>query len=235
MARILSYLPDDIETAEGRVHRPSVVPAGSDPETEAIVGRVAEMTLVGYDSRSRSSQFLQGWLRSDAHTLRGGYGAPYEFLWLNPYLPGLSPTSGPQAAYDPTRGRFFARGGWGKEGLWLGFFDGKLLRYEGGTLTPVEPDNRAEAVPFPGFAIALPEQNAKFQAKMLEGNPAYGQFVYLLGMDDNRRYEVKIGDSAWHAYEPHGGVIALTYDSLLDLAKVDFLEEQTIRVRPGKR
>jgi len=234
MARILSYLPDNLETAEGRVHRPSVVPAGSDPETEAIVGRVAEMTLVGYDSRSQSSQFLQGWLRSDAHTLRGVYGAPYEFLWLNPYLPGLSPTSGPQSAYDPTRGRFFARSGWGEDGLWLGFFDGNLLRYEGGALTPVEPDNRAEAIPFPGFAIAAPEENAKFQAKVLDGNPSYGQYVYLLGMDDKRRYEIKIGDSAWHTYEPQGGVIALHGDPLLDMAKVDFLEDQTIRVRPSK-
>lgn len=235
MARILSYLPDDLETKEGRVHRPSVVPTGSDPETEAIVGRVAEMTLVGYDSRSQSSQFLQGWLRSDAHTLRGVYGAPYEFLWLNPYLPGLSPTSGPQSAYDPTRGRFFARSGWGADGLWLGFFNGSLLRYEGGTLAPVEPDNRAEAIPFPGFAIALPEENAKFQAKILDGNPAYGQFVYLLGMDDKRRYEIKIGNSDWHTYESHGGVIALTSDPLLNMAKIDFLEDQTIRVRPSKR
>ncbi len=234
LARILSYLPEDIETKEGRVHRPSVTPTGSDPETEAIVGRVAEMTLVGYDSRSRSSQFLQGWLRNDAYTLRGGYGAPYEFLWLNPYLPGLSPTSGPQSAYDPIRGRFFARNGWGPDGLWLGFFDGNLLRYEGGALTPVEPDNRAEAISFPGFAIALPDENAKFQAKVLEGNPAYGQFVYLLGLEDGQRYEIKIGDNAWHEYEPRGGVIALTSDPELDLAKVDFLEGQTIRVKPSK-
>ena len=235
MARILSYLPDDIETAEGRVHRPSVVPVGSDPETEAIVGRVAELTLVGFDSRSRSSQFLQGWLRSDAHTLRGVYGAPYEFLWLNPYLPGLSPTSGPQSAYDPTRGRFFARSGWGEDGLWLGFFDGALLRYDGGTLTPVEPDNRAEAIAFPGFAIALPEENARFQAKVLEGNPAYGQFVYLLGMDDNRRYEIKIGDTTWHEYQSHGGVIPLTNAPALGLAEINFQDDLTIRIRPSKR
>lgn len=235
MARILSYLPANIETAEGRAHRPSVVPPGSDLEREAIVGRVAEMTLVGFDSRSRSSQFLQGWLRSDAHTLRGAYGALYEFLWLNPYLPGLSPTSGPQSAYDPARGRFFARNGWGEDGLWLGFFDGNLLRYEGGELTPVEPDNRAEAIPFPGFAIALPEENAKFQAKVLEGNPSYAQYVYLLGMDDKRRYEIKIGDNAWHEYQSRGGVIALTGNPDMGLAKVDFLDEQTIRVRPSKR
>ena len=235
LARILSYLPDDIETKEGRVHRPSVAPAGSDVETEAIVGRVAEMTLVAYDSRSRSSQFLQGWLRSEAYTLRGGYGAPYEFLWLNPYLPGLSPTSGPQSAYDPTRGRFFARSGWGKDGMWLGFFDGALLRYEDGALTPVEPEKRGEAISFPGFAIALPQEDAKFQAKILEGNPAYGQHIYLLGMDDKQRYEVKIGDNAWRDYQPRGGVIVLSSDPERDHTKIDFLAEQTIRVRAGKR
>lgn len=235
MARIFSYLPDDLETQEGRVHRPSIVPTGSDPETEAIVGRVAEMTLVGFDSRSRSSQYLQGWLRSDAHTLRGGYGAPYEFLWLNPYLPGLSPASGPQSAYDPTRKRFFARSGWSEDGLWLVFFDGGLLRYEGGMLVPVEPDNRAEAISFPGFAIALPEENAKFQAKVLESNQNYGQYVYLLGMDDERRYEIKIGDSEWQEHQSRGGVIALKGDPALGVESFNLLEEQTIRVRPSKR
>lgn len=235
MARIFSYLPDDLDTKEGRVHRPSIVPSGSDPETEGIVGRVAEMTLVSYDSRSQGSQFLQGWLRSDAHTLRGGYGAPYEFLWLNPYLPGLSPASGPQSAYDPTRKRFFARNGWGKDDLWLGFFDGALLRYEGGALVPVEPDNRAEAISFPGFAIALPEENAKFQAKVLESNQNYGQHVYLLGLDDERRYEIKIGDADWEDYQPRGGVIALKGDVTLDPENLNFVEEKTIRVRPAKR
>lgn len=234
MARIFSYLPDDLETKEGRVHRPSVVPVGSDPETEAIVGRVAEMTLVAFDSRSRSSQFLQGWLRSDAHTLRGGYGAPYEFLWLNPYLPGLSPASGPQSAYDPVRKRFFARSGWSKDSQWLGFLDGALLRYEDGMLTPVEPDNRAEAISFPGFAIALPAENAKFQAKVLDGNQSYGQHVYLLGMDDRRRYEIKIGEADWNEYQSRGGVIALTGEPTSAVDKINFLEEQTIRVRPSK-
>lgn len=235
LARILSYLPDDIETPEGRARRPSVVPAGSDVETEAVIGRVAELTLVGFDSVSRGSQFLQGWLRSDAHTLKGVYGAPYEYLWLNPYLPGLSPSSGPQSAHDPTRGRFFARGGWGPEALWLGFFDGELLRYEDGVLEPVEPGNRSEAIPFPGFAIALPEETARFEAKVLPGPPGYGQRLYLLGLNNNRRYEIRIGDLDWHEYQPLGGVIVVTHSPEIGLTDINFLESQTIRIRPSKK
>lgn len=235
MARILSYLPEEFETPEGRARRPSVVPAGSDAATEAIAGRIAEMTLVAFDSSSQSSQFLQGWLRSDAHTLRGGYGAPYEFLWINPYLPGLSPRSGPQAAYDPIRGRFFARSGWDADGLWLGFFDGVLVRYAGGTLDPVEPNNRGEAIAFPGFAIALPEETARFDAQILPGDPRRGQRVYLLGLNDDVTYEVRIGKFKWLDYQPQGGVIVLANSPERGLGDVDFHESQTIRIRPAKR
>lgn len=234
VARILSYLPDEIETSEGRAMRPSIVPAGSDPATEAINGRIAEMMLVAYDTAARNTQFLQGWLRSDAHTLKGGRGAPYEFLWINPYLPGLSPRSGPQAAYDPTRGRFFARSGWDQDGLWLGFFDGVLMRYANGVLEPVEPNDRAEAVEFPGFAIALPEETARFDAQVLPGDPSNGQKVYLLGLNDTTTYEIRIGSFDWQDYRPKGGVIVLTNAPERQLAEIDFLEPQTIRIRPAK-
>jgi hypothetical protein len=234
MARILSYLPEDIETPEGRARRPSVVPPGSDEQTEAVVGRIAEMILVAYDSASRNAQFLQGWLRSDAHQLRGRRGAPYEYLWINPYLPGLSPRSGPQSAYDPTRGRFFARSGWDGDGLWLGFFDGVLMRYFGGVLDPVEPNDRAEAIAFPGFAIALPAETARFDARILPGEPADGQRVYLLGLDDAKTYEVRIGSFGWQDYQPRGGVIVLTNSPERELGEVDFLEPQFVRIRPAK-
>lgn len=235
MSRILSYLPEEIETSEGRAMRPSIVPAGSDPATEAIGGRIAEMMLVAYNTASRNTQFLQGWLRSDAHALKGGRGVPYEFLWVNPYLPGLSPRSGPQSAYDPTRGRFFARSGWDEDGLWLGFFDGVLLRFADGALEPVETNSRTEAVAFPGFAIALPEETARFEAQILPGDPGNRQRVYLLGLHDTTTYEIRIGKFDWQRYEPKGGVIVLTNAPERQLGEVDFHERQSIRIRPAKR
>ena len=54
-------------------------------------------------------------------------------------------------------------------------------------------------------------------------------------MDDKQRYEVKIGDNAWRDYQPRGGVIVLSSDPERDHTKIDFLAEQTIRVRAGKR
>ena len=33
---------------------------------------------------------LQGWLMHDSFMLKSTFGAPYEFLWANPYQPGLS-------------------------------------------------------------------------------------------------------------------------------------------------
>ncbi|MEZ5397160.1 MAG: hypothetical protein R2724_30885 [Bryobacterales bacterium] len=106
MARILSYLPGAELSDEGGLRRRATSDGSA---RELALGRIAEMLLVAYDISLRDLQFLQGFLRNDSFTLTGPLGAFYEFLWINPYVPGLSPTSGPIAAYDPIRGRVFAR------------------------------------------------------------------------------------------------------------------------------
>ena len=123
LARMLGYLPGVIEAPEGRLRRHALAPAaGEEAAREAMLGRIAEMLLVAYESASREAQFLQGWLRNDSFTLRGPFGALYELLWINPYLPGLAPASAPRWTFDPVRGRIFAQ----REDSWIGYFDGEL-------------------------------------------------------------------------------------------------------------
>ena len=44
---------------------------------------------MAYESNAQETQFLQGWLLLDRFVLKSAFGAPYEFLWANPYQPGL--------------------------------------------------------------------------------------------------------------------------------------------------
>ena len=63
------------------------------------------MSLVAYDNNVVESQFIQGWVGNDAFQLRGTYGSPYEFLWANPYQPGLSYHHMPLRLHDNRAGR----------------------------------------------------------------------------------------------------------------------------------
>ena len=44
--------------------------------------------MVAYDTNGLQNQFLQGWLIQDRYLMMTPFGAPYEFLWANPYQPG---------------------------------------------------------------------------------------------------------------------------------------------------
>ena len=46
------------------------------------------------------------------HAARHASGAPYEFLWANPYQPGLSYYHVPLIYHNPDFGRLFVRSSW---------------------------------------------------------------------------------------------------------------------------
>ena len=96
--------------------------------------------MVAYDTNARENQFLQGWLMQDRFLLRGAFGVPYEFLWANPYQPGLSPFYMPLYAYDELSGRVFVRSSWEDDASWFGCFDGESQKFEQGRIQVLAPD-----------------------------------------------------------------------------------------------
>ena len=65
--------------------------APGEPDLQlAALSRAAELAMVAYDANAPDTQVLQGWLMHDKYLMRGAFGIPYEFLWANPYQPGLS-------------------------------------------------------------------------------------------------------------------------------------------------
>jgi hypothetical protein len=82
------------------------------------MSHIAALALVSLDPNLESSQFLQGWAMEDAQMLRDGPGVAYEFLWADPYLPGVGYENLDPWTYD-TNGRLFARRSWNADACWI--------------------------------------------------------------------------------------------------------------------
>jgi hypothetical protein len=80
---------------------------------------IAALALVNVDPNLEGSQYLQAWGIEDRQMLRDGPGVAYEFLWANPYLPGVGYQNLDPWAYD-SGGRLFARTDWNPDACWIG-------------------------------------------------------------------------------------------------------------------
>ncbi len=79
---------------------------------------IAALALVNLDPNLEGSQYLQGWAMESAQTIRDGPGVAYEFLWADPYLPGVGYQNLNPWVYDP-QGRLFARSDWQSDACWV--------------------------------------------------------------------------------------------------------------------
>lgn len=78
----------------------------------------AALALVTLDPNLPASQYLQGWAMENRQMLRTGPGVAYEFLWADPYLPGIGYQNLDPWVYDP-HGRLFARTNWSPKACWI--------------------------------------------------------------------------------------------------------------------
>lgn len=226
LARILGYLPRTIQSEEGRLRVHAL--AAEDPEQEAALGRIAEMLLVGYESSSRPSQFLQGWLRNDSYTLRGPLGALYEFLWINPYLPGLAPASAPKWTFDPVRSRIFAQ----RDGRWIGYFDGKVFVESDAGMQPAEADLQQEPLTLAGAVVVWPGDGGKWTVEVPEGADPKGPALLFVGLDAGKSVEIKVGKGDWRSFTAdRAGVIVIRNNFEAQEANLEFGEPVKVQLR----
>lgn len=230
-SRVLSYAPGSVETDEGRVRLTALGP--SDPEAarrEAVLGRIAEMIYVAYAPSPRGSQFLQGWLHNDGYRLTGPLGALYEFLWLNPYLPGLSPSAGLTLAYDRLRGRLFARTGWDEDDYRLSYSKAGLRVLRGsGEEVPLD----ADYFTFPGATVARVAREGKYTIPVEGADAVPVPRIYLVGLEGGRRYNLRINRDEWRIFSADpGGIIEVFSDPMRDIPEINFSKPVRIQIRP---
>ncbi len=238
-ARLLSYYPFDVDTAEGRARRPAIF---RDDRAQAAVQaplyRIAEMLLVAYEANGREFQFIQGWLRNDSYSLRLPAGALYEFVWVNPYLPGLPPQSAPLLAHDAVRGRLFGRSRWEDPDFWIGYTGGRLEIVAGGRSTIVEAANRQVPLLFPGAAVAPVSVPAKLTVTLPEGEGGRGSLsseaVYLIGLRPGDTYAVKVNNRRPVLMKAGaGGIVVIHNDpGAGKRGAIDFAKKLRIEVKP---
>jgi len=171
----------------------------------AALSRAAELAMVAYDANAAESQVLQGWLMHDNFMLRGTFGAPYEFLWANPYQPGLSYYLVPLVYHNPDSGKLIVRSSWEDDARWFGYFDGVAQMFADGRLTTVNPRSIMAPIQLEEAVVCLGPGARKFRVTLDEEEAAF-----IVGLEPRRTYQVEIDDEeVFEAVTDPGGILEL--------------------------
>jgi hypothetical protein len=202
---LVGHYPSPFEAAENEYRVPVYVRDGEPNLTDAVFSRAAELAMVAYDNNAADSQYLQGWLMQDRFLMRGALGILYEFIWANPYQPGLSYFQMPLVYHDAVTGHVFARSSWDEDATWIGFFDGHLQLFRDGHIESLRPGATIAPIHI-GDAVLMSGHDPewKFQAD--------GEALFVLGLTPRASYDVEIDNEELAEYETDSGgtlVIAL--------------------------
>ena len=202
---LVSHYPAVYEAPENQYRiGPPLKPDQPDLRLAAL-SRAAELAMVAYDANAAESQLLQGWLMHDQFMLRGTFGAPYEFLWANPYQPGLSYYLVPLVYHNAEFGKLFVRSSWEDDARWFGYFDGGAEMFADGRLTVVDARRVAGPIELGEAMVALGPGARKFRVKLDEEKA-----VFLVGLEPRRAYQVEIDDEEmFEAVTDPGGILEL--------------------------
>jgi len=171
----------------------------------AALSRAVELAMVALDVNAAESQMLQGWLMHDHFILRGTFGAPYEFLWANPYQPGLSYYHVPLIYHNADFGKLFVRSSWEEGAEWFGSFDGALQMFTQGQVAMLNPQLNAAPVSLKEAMICFGQKTRKFKLTLDEE-----EAVFILGLAPGKTYQVEIDDEeVFEAATDKGGILEL--------------------------
>jgi len=218
--QLLGYYPAIYPAAENEYHIPAFTGKGEPDLKVAAMSRAAELSMVAYDSNAVESQFLQGWLIHDQFILRGPLGVPYEFLWANPYQPGLSYFHMPLLIHDTRTGRLYIRSSWEDDATWLGYWDRQAQLFDKGHVQPIA--FQAQKGPLVLGEIALLGGHPKMQFKVAGDGPV---LFFIVGLKPKQTYSVEVDDEELAEHDTDAGGI-LT---------IDFKRKDTVGVRLAER
>jgi hypothetical protein len=142
---------------------------------------------------------------NDHFLLRGTFGAPYEFLWANPYQPGLSYFQAPLVVRDSLFGRLFVRSNWDESAAWLGFFSGELQMFHDGGVTVLDPNVTGEPLDLSRAVILFGAHTRKFKVAAAGKEP-----VFVVGLKPRQNYLIEVDDEELSEEQTDpGGILAL--------------------------
>ena len=220
---LVSYYPASFPAAESEYHIPAARVVPPEPDLlQAALSRAAELSMVAYDNNAPESQILQGWLMHDNFMMRGTFGVTYEFLWANPYQPGLSYFLTPLVFHDDLFGRLFIRSSWEENAKWLGYFDGQLQVFDEGKPTVMNPQLSLEPLVLPEAIVLTAGYARKFKMTVQEG-----ESVFVVALKPRQAYEIEVDDEEMReeSTDP-GGILSLQLPSKVAVG---------VRIREAKK
>jgi len=202
--QILGTYPAPLSTAENEYRIPVYKESGEPNLDRAAMLRVAGLSLVAYDSNGLENQYLQGWLMLDRYMLQSSLGAPYEFLWANPYQPGLSYFQLPLLFHDAKSGALFIRSDWDDDAVWLGLYEGEAQLFRDGHITVLNRQPNAKPIAIGTATIVRGSIPAQFS---FEGGP-----VLVVGLKPRHAYLIETDDEELRELETDpAGTLVLEY------------------------
>ncbi len=205
---LMSYYPTPYHMAEGDIYLGATRRAGGPDLDSAVFSRAAELAMVAFDVNAPSTQVLQGWLMHDRFQLRTPLGAPYEFLWANPYQPGLSYYQVPLVYYNSSRGSLYVRSSWEDDAEWFGLVAGAMQWFHDGRVITLDP-HVAEPMLLDAAAICFAgaegRERGPWSLTLEDAQP-----VFVAGLEPRRAYLVEVDDEEmYEATADPAGVLQL--------------------------
>ncbi|HYA16693.1 MAG TPA: hypothetical protein VEF06_04465 [Bryobacteraceae bacterium] len=180
---------------------------------KATLSRAAELAMIAYDTNTASSQLLQGWVTNDRFLMRGAAGIGYEFLWANPYQPGLSYHHVPLAFHDEIGGQLFVRSSWEDDAAWAGFFAGQLQLFADGSVSAIDPRLSHEPLDLESAVVFFARDAKRFRAPASRNDVTAesGFNIFLVGLEPGKAYHVEVdGEEMSEERADPGGIIYLS-------------------------
>ncbi len=204
---LLSYYPALYPAPENDFHIPVMRNPGDPDLRIAALARAADLSLVALDPNALETQFLQGWCIQDHLMMRGPFGVTYEFLWANPYQPGLSYYNAPLSLHDPLAGRLLVRSSWDPGAAWFYLEDGVMQTFADGEIRPL--DFRSFSGPMVlGDSVVLPLNEPMRFTVAADESVTY----YLLGLKPHATYDIEVDDEElFEDKADAGGILVMKF------------------------
>ena len=200
--------PGPLASAENEFRIPVFTGSGEPDLTRSALARAAGLSTVAYDSNALENQFLQGWLIQDRFMLRGALGSPYEFLWANPYQPGLAYVHLPLIFHDERSGTLLLRSDWEEDATWFALYDGQAQLYRQGQITVLNLKVSAGKQPPPvqigKASVVLVSGPARFRAT--------GDQMFVIGGKPRTKYDIEVdGEELVEKESDAAGTLSFTF------------------------
>jgi hypothetical protein len=215
--QMLTCYPASYPAAENDYRIPAYTAAGDPDLNEAALSRAAGLALVAYDANAQANQFLQGWLMLDRFLMRGAFGIVYEFLWANPYQPGLSYYYMPDLFH--AHGRLIVRSSWEEDAVWFGYWDGQAQVFQDGKRMAVDLRKPMAPVKVGSTQVLIGQAGLRFETGVApppeeeERKTPGEEYAFVLGLKPGGKYDVEVdGEEMYEAAADGGGILSLKFN-----------------------